>query len=127
MPDAYRPDRSKVVLAYDPDGSRLVAHCDPAAPLAWRNEPVHSLLKQRAAATWNDTVTIFAKAGPRVWAIAPNGDADLGALDPRSPYVIRKRRDGTISVEVHPPVPNDEDMDEHLESRRASFRKALAK
>src|SRR3569833_40179 len=45
LPDSYRPDRVKVVLALQEPGPVLVAHCDPATPVAWKREPIYSLLR----------------------------------------------------------------------------------
>jgi hypothetical protein len=81
LPEAMRPDRSKVVLvAWQP---RVVtAYCDPADALAWRREPTYGLLKRAAGGG----LAISARAGWRMWMIqagtAP--DLDLGRIDPRA-------------------------------------------
>jgi hypothetical protein len=95
MPHRYRPDQSKVVLAAEGDGPRLVAHCDPANPTAWRRNPMYALLKQQARATWGTGATVVAKAGLRLWLIAPEQDIDLGEVDPRSPFKIEQTDGGT--------------------------------
>lgn len=104
MPHRYRPDRTKVVLAAD-NYNRLVAHCDPMNALAWRREPMYSLLKRQAEATWMSGMTVAAKAGDRIWIITPTRDVDLGELDPRQPMNIIQNADGTVDVEFFPPVP----------------------
>jgi len=51
-----------VVLVADADGRRLMAHCDPAIPWVWRRDPIYSLLKARARATWGTGVNVIANA-----------------------------------------------------------------
>ncbi len=102
-PDFAKPDRSKAVLDVDSNGDRLVAHCDPATPTAWRNEPLYSYLKGWARKGWADGKAVAAMSGRRVWVITPNEDIDIGELDPRAPFSIEKHADGTVSVHVLPP------------------------
>ena len=101
LPHRFRPDQTKVVLIFDADGTRLTAHCDPANPLAWRREPMRSRLRQQAAGVWGKG-TVVAKAGHRMWVIAPTHEIDLGEIDPRSPINIEQYADGTIEVAVLP-------------------------
>jgi hypothetical protein len=108
MPDIYKPDRSKVVLDTDPGGPRLIALCDPAAPVAWREEPMYSLLKGQAREKWGSPMMVLAKAGLRMWLITPKEDIDLGLVDPRSPLDVQQRPDGSAVVKVLPPVPAGE-------------------
>jgi hypothetical protein len=110
-----RPDKSKVVLAADDDG-RLIALCDPNNPLAWKREPMFSLLKQQARATWMTKATVLVKAGKRVWIITPTTEISLGEIDERSPYHIFQNPDGTARVEVLPPPPIGDDVRSYLES-----------
>jgi hypothetical protein len=102
LPMKYRPDLSKVVLSDEVLQRRLMAHCDPANPLAWRREPVFSYLKQRAAQTWNSEVTVMAKAARRVWMITPTKAIDLGEIDGDAPLDITKFPDGDAKVVVLP-------------------------
>jgi hypothetical protein len=105
MPDIFKPDRSKVVLDVDPSGPRLMAECDPAAPLAWREEPIYSLLKGQAREKWGGAMMVLARAGRRTWLITPREDIDLGLVDPRSTLDVQQRPDGSAVVKVSPPAP----------------------
>jgi len=116
MPHRYRPDQTKVVLTIDDDGNRLVAHCDPANPLAWRRDPIRSLLRERARASWGQGATVMAKVGRRLWVITPDGDVDLGEIDPRAPFKIDQQPDGSVRVEVLPPIPDGEALPVALEA-----------
>lgn len=113
LDDRLRPDISKVVLVAD-DRDRLIAYCDTNNPLAWRREPMFSILKQQAAATWMTKHHVYAKAGPRMWLITPIAEIDLGLVDDRSPMDVRMFPDGRATVRVLPPIPEDADVEEHL-------------
>jgi hypothetical protein len=45
-PDVLKPERAKVVLSSTE--TKLIAHCDPADPTAWRREPMYSFLKRQS-------------------------------------------------------------------------------
>lgn len=99
LPDLLRPDKVKVMLTGDGRGG-MVARCDPQAPLAWRHEPMLTLLKGAARQTWNSNRTIVVKAGARTWLVAPAAEYDLGALDPGAQISVSKRPNGTADVKV---------------------------
>jgi hypothetical protein len=93
LPDSVRPDRSKVVLAAN-GPTVLNVFCDPASPLAWRNEPMYSILKQRARDAEGNRVHVVVRSGARAWLVGTKADADLGHVDPRAPIQLDWTRDG---------------------------------
>ena len=103
MPHRFRPDQTRVVLDQDPDGSRLIARCDPANPQAWRRNPMYAALKGYAAETWGTGKLVLAVAGRRTWVIAPHEDVDLGEVDPAALLKVVET-DGRIAVSVLPPA-----------------------
>ena len=103
MPHRFRPDQTKVVLDQDPDGTRLIARCDPANPQAWRRNPMYAALKGYAAQTWGTGKLVLAVAGRRTWVIAPHDDVDLGEVDPAAVLKVVET-DGRIAVSVLPPA-----------------------
>lgn len=103
IPQKMRPDRSKVVLEADAANQRIVAWCDPANPLAWAREPLRSSLRRQAAAGWSAGRHVIAIAGRRTWIITPNGEIDLGEIDPQAPIVMAERADGSFTAEVLAP------------------------
>jgi hypothetical protein len=103
MPEELRPDRSKVVLGADQTGLRLVARCDHSHPLAWRNEPIRSYLRRMAARLWPADQTVFASAGQHTWLFTPNGEQDLGVIDPSFAILVEKRSDGWADVSLLTP------------------------
>ena len=44
----WRPSRSKLVVAFKPDGMEIVFHVDPGVPNAWRAEPYYSEIRSMA-------------------------------------------------------------------------------
>jgi hypothetical protein len=111
MPDSVRPDRSKVVLEVDNNGARILACCDPASPLAWRQEPMYGQLKRWSQAGWREGRTVWAMVNRRMWLIAPNQDVDVGETDPRSPLFYEQAADGSVTVTVLPPLAEGEAYD----------------
>jgi hypothetical protein len=103
LPDSFRPDRCKVVLSIEPPGAQLVARCDPANPLAWRNEPVYGFLKRYVRQAWGSSLHVYARAGPRLWLITPKEDVDLGHVETGAPLSISEGADGRVRVTVQPP------------------------
>jgi hypothetical protein len=111
MPDDVRPDRSKVVIDVDNNGDRILARCDPAHPLAWRQEPMYGQLKRWSKRGWREGKTVFAMVNRRMWLIAPDQDIDIGETDPRAPLFYRQAADGFITVTVLPPLEEGETYD----------------
>lgn len=98
MPHRFRPDQTRVVLDQDPDGTRLIARCDPANPQAWRRNPMYAALKAYAAKTWGTGRLVIAVAGRHTWVITPREDLDLGEVDPAANLKVVEGADGRISV-----------------------------
>ena len=98
MPHRFRPDQTRVVLDQDPDGTRLLARCDPANPQAWRRNPMYAALKAYAAKTWGTGRLVIAVAGRHTWVITPREDLDLGEVDPAANLKVVEGADGRISV-----------------------------
>jgi hypothetical protein len=103
LPDALRPDKTKVVLTMQDPGPGMVALCDIANPMAWRKEPVYSLLKRYATDGWGTARKALARAGDRLWLITPREDVDLGELAPGATYSHAIGPDGKVKVTIHPP------------------------
>lgn len=67
---------------------RLAVLVDPAHADAWREAPYHDDLRQWAAAAEKMSFQLFVAIGPRIVAILPHEDVDLGefAADDRLVY-----------------------------------------
>jgi hypothetical protein len=97
FPEALRPDKVKVMVSGD-QGGRIIAHCDPDNPAAWRSPAVFHTLKSVAANTWASAVTVLAVAGRRTWLIAPAAEYDLGVVPEGGQVEMEKFPDGTARV-----------------------------
>lgn len=100
MPEAFRPDRSKVVLRMDEAARRITADCEAANPTAWRRQPMYGLLKENARRGWAAGYLVFAKVGQRMWLIAPQEDLDLGEVPAGAALTVRPGPDGGLRVSV---------------------------
>lgn len=72
LPDKWRPDRIKVVLCPMVNGA-VVARCDPAWPVAWREPELLLFLKRLAKAGY----PVHAEAGTRYWIITESTEWEL--------------------------------------------------
>lgn len=70
MSASCRPDKSHVMLVVGLDNKTVVAHCDPAYPLAWREGPVHEALK--ALLKYKHNVVVNIKN--RFFQLMPDGE-----------------------------------------------------
>jgi hypothetical protein len=103
LADALRPDRIKVMLSGDELHEGIVARCDPAYPLAWRNEPIFGYLKRAARLFWAGERTVTVKAGQRTWLVTPAAEYDLGVVPAGTPIQVTKHADGTADVHASAP------------------------
>jgi len=96
-PEALKPERTKVVLASNE--TKLIAHCDPADPTAWRREPMYSFLKRQS---WPGAGSrpVLVVVGRRIWLITPAADHDLGEVDPTRSFRIEPGLDGKPVVRL---------------------------
>ena len=103
LPESLKPERSKVMLT-GAAGPILNAYCDPGHPMAWKREPMYSLLQERARIHWRGSIAVIARAGLRTWLINHDGETDLGIVDPRSEVRFEQQRDGRVRAIVLPPA-----------------------
>jgi len=78
--DEWNPRRSRIVLAAELDGQRLVALVHPDRPNAWRREPYYSQLKQWSRAAVEHRGQILVKIAGRCFVILPDEDVSLGLV-----------------------------------------------
>jgi hypothetical protein len=113
MPDHWRPDRCKMVVAGDPSGTVISVLVDAAYPDAWKKAPHYGDLKHWSRQTdrWRVQV-LTARHG---WMIFPEEDLFLGERRPddqiagvgyrrqglaRQPVVAIRHGDGTVTEVV---------------------------
>jgi hypothetical protein len=101
----WRPSRSKLVVAFKPDGMEIVIHVDPGVPNAWRAEPFHSEIRSMAAQM---PYTIFVQIGRRVIVVFPDREVDLGVVAEDERIAIQEEagpgtRRGAVKVKLNDP------------------------
>lgn len=78
--EEWNPRRSRIVLAAQLDGQRLVASVHPDRPNAWRREPYYSQLKAWARAAIAHKGQVVVKVGERHHVILPEEDVEIGLV-----------------------------------------------
>jgi hypothetical protein len=76
----WLPARSKLVVAFKPDGREIVVHVDPGVPNAWRAEPYYSEIRNMAGHAAGKAYTIFVQIRRRMIAVFPDREVDLGVV-----------------------------------------------
>jgi hypothetical protein len=99
FPDAFKPERSKLVFVLEANASRVVAHCDPGRPAAWRQPENYRLLKNMAAVSAASGKQVVVALGDSYTAILIDRDVPLGIVRPGQSIIYRERRDGTGGVD----------------------------
>jgi hypothetical protein len=84
------PARSKLVVAFKPDGKEIVFHVDPGVPNAWRGEPYYSEIRSLAGHAARTAYTIFVQIGRRMIAVFPDREVDLGVVAEDERILIRE-------------------------------------
>jgi hypothetical protein len=80
LSEAWRPARSKLVVASEFGGMRLGIHVDPARPSAWREEPYYSQIKQWARGGAASLMQVVVWVRNRAIVVLPDQDLDLGPM-----------------------------------------------
>jgi hypothetical protein len=77
---AWQPERCKLVVAVDREGTRIVVHVDPGRPDAWRKEPYYGTIKRWAIAAVQARRHVLIALGANVIVVFPNREKHLGAV-----------------------------------------------
>jgi hypothetical protein len=90
--DAWKPEKSKMVLTFDPGTHFLFIQLDPGHPAAWRQEPYHTQIRRWSAAALKEQRHVVVFHNRHATLILPERDVVLGLLEPGQH--IRARRNG---------------------------------
>jgi len=99
FPDELKPERSKLVFVLEANKARLVAHCDPGRPLAWRQPENYRLLKNIARVSAESGRQLVVALGESYTAILPDRDVPLGVVKPGQSIIYRDALDATGRIE----------------------------
>ncbi len=78
--EAWRPDRSKLVLWTNKVG-RMIVDVDADYPNAWRREPYYGQLKAWSNRRQPGSLEVLVRAKGRMIVVFPEADIDLGPYD----------------------------------------------
>jgi len=88
MGEHWFPARSKMVVAAEDGGERIVIHVDPSRPGAWREQPYYQEIKNWAELAARDLGQVIVSIGKRSIVVLPDEDVDLGIVSDDERIVI---------------------------------------
>ncbi|SDR56910.1 hypothetical protein SAMN05519103_05535 [Rhizobiales bacterium GAS113] len=96
FPDELKPERSKLVFVVEANGNRLVAHCDPGRPTAWKEPRTYRLIKDMAVRAAQSGRQVLVMLRGDYTAILPDRDVPLGAVEPGRSIIYREMGAGLL-------------------------------
>jgi len=109
-PEDWRPDRSKLVFCPDSESRNVVVRIDAGSPDAWRREPYHSWLRNKAAQGLSAGTLVIVSVNNNATLILPEGEQFIGLLN-AGDQIEAHRRTGPngamleVKVIRHAPAP----------------------
>jgi hypothetical protein len=76
--DRWKPSKAKFLINYESDTHRVVIHCDPARPDAWREAPYYDTLKHWSKSAIRQGSMVIVWTGQHATIVFPDRDKDLG-------------------------------------------------
>jgi hypothetical protein len=89
----WKPDKAKFVVYLQRNGAHLQVAVDPNYPNAWTKAPYRARIRQWAANGAEHGRFVFVRIGPRMIALLPGRDVDLGRVDAGDEIVVSRRPD----------------------------------
>ena len=77
----WNPIECKMVLYAEMDGNRIAVHVDPSKPIAWREEPYYSQLREWATTAVESAQQVVVYIKNRVIVLLPGKEIDLGPME----------------------------------------------
>jgi hypothetical protein len=87
----WKPEKAKFVTYIQQNGVNIQVAVDPSFPNAWTREPYYARIKQWAREGAADGRFVFVRIGPRMLAVLPDRDLDIGRVDPQDNIVVARR------------------------------------
>ena len=88
MGEHWFPARSKMVVAFEADDSRMIIYVDPNRPTAWREQPYYGDIKRWAQLAARELRQVVVSVGNRSIVILPDEDVDMGVTSGNERIVI---------------------------------------
>jgi len=93
----WKPDRAKLVVRVQRNGTNLEVSVDPSFPRAWTRQPYYALIKRWAQGSAQHRRYVFVSIGERTIVVLPDRDSDIGRVG-RDDHVIITRRVGPAGL-----------------------------
>jgi hypothetical protein len=77
----WKPEKAKFVVYVQQNGANLQVAVDPSFPNAWMKAPYEARIRTWVAEGAERGHFVFVRIGPRVIALLPGRDVDLGPVD----------------------------------------------
>lgn len=88
MGEHWFPARSKMVVMYEADDTRLIICVDSSRPTAWREQPYYSEIKRWAQLAARELKQVIVSVGNRSIVILPDEDVDIGVTSQDERIVV---------------------------------------
>ncbi|WP_248311164.1 hypothetical protein [Bosea sp. UNC402CLCol] len=86
----WKPERSKLVMAIDPNTNFLMVQVDPGSPRAWRLEPYYSQLKKWSVAGDQTGRRVVVFLNNKATVVLPDGEHEVGIIGPGEKLQIQR-------------------------------------
>ncbi len=87
----WKPERAKFMVYLLPSSANLQIAVDPTFANAWTRRPYYERIKGWARDGAESGRLVFVRIGPRMVAVLPDRDVDLGPVDPFDEIVVSRR------------------------------------
>jgi hypothetical protein len=87
----WKPEKAKFVVYVQNNGTNLQVAVDPSFPNAWTRPPFYAQIKKWAAEGAADGQFVFVRIGPRMIALLPDREVDLGRVDAADEIVVSRQ------------------------------------
>jgi hypothetical protein len=87
----WKPEKAKFVAYVQQNGVNIQIGVDPSFPNAWMREPYYGRIRRWAVEGAERGRFVFVRIGPRMIAVLPDRDQDLGRVDPDDNIVVSRR------------------------------------
>jgi hypothetical protein len=87
----WKPEKAKFVVYVQRNGANLQIAVDPGFPNAWMKAPYQARIRQWVAEGAERGRFVFVRIGPRMLALLPGRDVDLGQVDASDEIVVSRR------------------------------------
>jgi hypothetical protein len=87
----WKPEKAKFVVYVQRNGANLQIGVDPSFPNAWTRPPYHARIRAWVADGAPRGEFVFVRIGPRVIALLPDRDVDLGRVDATDEIMVSRK------------------------------------